>query len=316
MASAAVAVAFATGGTGGGAMTRTAPGSNTWEIDVVVPPNNNDVAVTHSVQVTATDTAGSSQSADGPAIAQDAVDTSDQAPTIEVTDVSPAFLEAGGGQVRIQATAHDDHAISQVYAVVSGPGGSTLNVSMTLFSPSDYEGTVDIPANTVPTAVSWTVVGHVRDDQDQEGTDQGTSIVQDANVAEVEEVAITDVVVDPSGVAAEGGTVEVSATITSEAGIEGAGVQVSLQSGGQVNAALTPAGAGSDSYSGEVAIPANPSTEPASHSFEIQALGNDDGSASSSARSSRRGSRSSTTRRPWRSSRSTRPSCPPRAATC
>ena len=183
--SAEVYVQFSNGGSGGGAMARTEPGSDFWEIDVLVPPNNSDFAVTHDVQITARSNDGDVQWQYVGSIAQDAVDTSDQDPTVEVTLVNPQFLPVEGGQVRIQATAHDDHAISQVYAVVDGPGAPTT-VPMTLFSPSDYEGYITIPANTEPNVVGYTVVAHVFDDLGQEGTDAGPQIVVDPFVVPTE----------------------------------------------------------------------------------------------------------------------------------
>ncbi len=242
--SAEVTVQFANGGSGGGAMTRTAPDSDFWQVDVTVPPNNSDFAVTHDVQITATANDGGVAWLYAGSIAQDATDTSDQRPTVEVTMVSPAFLLVGGGQVRIQATAHDDHAISQVYAVVDGPGVPTT-VPMTLFSPSDYEGFITIPANTEPNAVGYTVVAHVFDDLGQEGTDAGPSIVVDPFLVETETPVFSNVVINPSTVPAEGGTVTISATITSSVGISEAGFTVELNggSGGQIGTAMTRNGA-------------------------------------------------------------------------
>ena len=173
-------------------------------MDVVVPPNNNDFAVTHAVNITATDTWGSAESLDAGSIAQDAVDTSDQPPTVEVTDVTPQFLLVSGGDVRIQATAHDDHAISQVYAVVTGPDGP-MTVTMTLFSPSDYEGTVTIPANTLPHAVSYTVVAHVVDDVGQRHRHR-PSVVVDPAIEQQETPQFSNVVINPSSCRPRAGT--------------------------------------------------------------------------------------------------------------
>jgi hypothetical protein len=280
IADAAVSVQFATGGTGGGAMHRSAPDSDTWEADVTVPPNNNDFAVTHAVQISATDTTGSSQTLDAGSIAQDAADTSDQAPTVEVTDVDPQFLLVGGGQVRIQATAHDDHAISQVYAVVDGPGDPTT-VTMNMFEPTDYEGFITIPANTEPNPVGYTVVAHVLDDTGQEGTDTGPSIGVDPNVVETETPAFSNVVISPSTVAAEGGTVTISATITSSAGISEAGITVELNggSGGQLGEEMHRTAPDSDTWTGDVSIPPNFSNDPINHNVDLSATGNDGGSA-------------------------------------
>ena len=275
IASASVLIHFATGTDGGGAMAPS--GSDIWGVDVTIPPNNNDFAVTHEVEITAIDNNGNSQLLLAGSIAQDAAATGDQPPTVEVTQVSPEFLPVGGGDVRIQATAHDDHAISQVYAVVTGPDGPTT-VPMTLFSPSDYEGFITIPANTEPNVVGYTVVAHVFDDAGQEGTDDGPSIVVDPNVPELETPVISNVVINPSQVGPEGGTVTISATITSSVGIAEAGFTVNLFSGGQAGGAMTRTAPGSDVWSGDVAIPANFSNDPINHGVDMSATGNDGGS--------------------------------------
>ena len=209
--------------------------------------------------------------------AQDAVDTSDQPPTVEVTAVSPQFLPVGGGDVRIQATAHDDHAITQVYAVVTGPGGPTT-VPMALFSPSDYEGFITIPANTLPHAVGYTVVAHVvrrhgPGRHRQRAVDRGRP-----DVPEQETPVISNVHINPSKVAADGGTVTISATITSSAGIASAGYTVYLNSGGQAGSTMTRTAPDSDVWSGDVAIPPNFSNDPINHTVDMSAEGNDGGS--------------------------------------
>ena len=274
IASASVLVHFATGTDGGGAMAPS--GSDIWGVDLSIPQNNNDFAVTHEVEITAIDNNGNSQLLLAGSIAQDAAPTGDQPPTVEVTQVSPEFLPVDGGDVRIQATAHDDHAISQVYAVVTGPDGPTT-VPMTLFSPSDYEGFITIPANTEPNVVGYTVVAHVFDDAGQEGTGNGPSIVVDPNVPELETPVISNVVINPSSVEANGGTVTISATITSSVGIAEAGFTVNLFSGGQAGAAMTRTAPGSDVWSGDIAIPANFSNDPINHGVDMSATGNDGG---------------------------------------
>ena len=92
-------------------------------------------------------------------------------------------------------------------------------------------------------------------------------------------VVISGFVANPSALPPAGGTVTLSAVITSPAGIAHAALSVFLADGGLTGTDLALTDADTNTWSGQVAIPGNASNEPVSHTVEILAQGNDGGSA-------------------------------------
>lgn len=80
----------------------------------------------------------------------------------------PTFLPAEGGPVTVRAEAGDNRGLSAIYASVTRPDGTTLEVPMYAFDYNHFEGTFNAPANSGTLAVEYLVEVVVQDDIGQE----------------------------------------------------------------------------------------------------------------------------------------------------
>ena len=88
---------------------------------------------------------------------------------------------------------------------------------------------------------------------------------------------ISDAYAVPFSLPWDGGTVTVTATLESPAGIANAYYTVFLANSGSAGATMTETPVGSGSWSGDVAIPPNYDFNGVSHPFQITVAGNDGG---------------------------------------
>lgn len=100
-----------------------------------------------------------------------------------------------------------------------------------------------------------------------------------AMAGEPQPVVISGFAANPSSLPPAGGTVTLSAVISSPAGISHAALSVYQADGGISGIDLALTDPATDTWSGQVAIPGNASNESVSHSLEVFAQANDGGSA-------------------------------------
>ena len=180
IANAYYGIYLANGGTAYASMTESSPGSNLWSGDVVLGPNYEVYGVNHNVEVSVTGNDGGYAQEFATSITQDGQPVFDQAPYVQIDSVDPTSLSSDGGQVLIRASASDDQSVSEVYATVTGPAGSSV-VYLSPASGDQWEGTFDVPANTShDSGVSYATQATALDDIGQSGFADGPSIYVDA----------------------------------------------------------------------------------------------------------------------------------------
>jgi hypothetical protein len=142
----------------------------TYSGSLTIPANFTDSQVNYSILVQAIDINGNSTSAEGGGISVDAAPQFDERPIVADPLVTPTSLPSGGGASTIRVTATDDRAISEVYATITRPDGSTTNVPLGGISSSQFEGTFTAPANTAATAAQYAIEVTALDDIGQSAT--------------------------------------------------------------------------------------------------------------------------------------------------
>jgi hypothetical protein len=142
----------------------------TFSGSLTIPANFTDSQMDYSVTVQAIDLNGNSTWASGSGITVDAAPQFDERPIVADPLVAPRSLPSGGGGSTIRVTATDDRAISEVYATVTGPDGSTTNVPLGGISSSQFEGVFTAPANAGATAAQYAIEVTALDDIGQSAT--------------------------------------------------------------------------------------------------------------------------------------------------
>ena len=146
-------------------MSRPAAGEP-YEATWAAPANPTDAPVEHVVSVVAVDSEGASGSADAGSVTVAGVD---HPPLVSGSSVTPSSLPATGGEVTVAATATDDHAVAEVRAELTTPGGATVPVTMHLVRDA-LRGMGTLPANDRFVAVQYAVKVTALDDAGQPGT--------------------------------------------------------------------------------------------------------------------------------------------------
>jgi hypothetical protein len=150
-------------------------GPTSFSTSVQIPANYRDETFDYTFVVQAVDTNGVQSEAPAGEIQLDAQPQFDERPAVSDPSVSPRSLPAGGGPVTIEATATDNRSISEVYAVVTLPGGGTATVPLEPISFSRFSGVFNAPASTHATAEQYGVQITALDDIGQSDTiDAGT----------------------------------------------------------------------------------------------------------------------------------------------
>ena len=135
-----------------------------------VPVNGTDQAISHNVEVSATDDQGETTLELLGSIEVEGQPPFDQAPDVFDAVVTPLSLPSQGGEVLLSASATDDRAISEVYAVITGETGADV-VALSGVSSGRYEGTWDAPANPTTVDVAYSVEVTALDDIGQSDTE-------------------------------------------------------------------------------------------------------------------------------------------------
>jgi hypothetical protein len=142
----------------------------TFSGSLTIPGNFTDSQVDYSITVEAIDLNGNSTWASGSGISVAAAPQFDERPIVADPSVTPSSLPSGGGASTIRVTATDDRAISEVYATVTAPDGSTTDLPLGGISSTQFEGVFTAPANTGATAAQYAVEVTALDDIGQSAT--------------------------------------------------------------------------------------------------------------------------------------------------
>lgn len=145
-------------------------GGTTYSGSLDVPPNFTDSMVTYSVSVQASDTNGATGTLVIGEIQVDPAPQFDEPPTVSNPSVEPRDLPAAGGAVTIEADASDLRGISEAFATVGLPDGTSTVVPMEAISSSRFSGTFTAPANTGATAQQYAIAVTAYDDIGQPGS--------------------------------------------------------------------------------------------------------------------------------------------------
>lgn len=116
--------------------------------------NRTRAAQEYTVELVATDAAGNSRTVP---CGTYTVQTDTVPPAVLACDATPRALPAEGGLVTFTATVTDAIPLDHVVAVVTRPDGSTRRVVLDAIGQDQFRGTWTVPANTDPTAQSYTV---------------------------------------------------------------------------------------------------------------------------------------------------------------
>ena len=146
-------------------------GGNFFSGGIDIPQNFTDQPLSYTVEVGAVDGNGLSSTEPAGEIQVDAQPQFDEAPFVFDLSLDPVDLPSSGGAVTIQASASDDRAISEVYAVVTSPGGVSTVVAMEGISSSRFQGVFNAPANTSADAAQYSVEVTALDDIGQFDTE-------------------------------------------------------------------------------------------------------------------------------------------------
>jgi hypothetical protein len=137
---------------------------------LTVGPNFTDSPVSYEIEVQATDTNGATDTQLIGSVDVDAQPQFDEAPVASDPSVEPRDLPAAGGTVAISAAASDNRGISEVYANIVGPDGSSASVPLEPNESSRYGGTFNVPANAGATPQQYAIEVVALDDIGQPGT--------------------------------------------------------------------------------------------------------------------------------------------------
>ncbi len=148
-------------------------GVGTYEGSVDIPANASTEAVSHGVELDATDGAGGFALELVGYLEVEAPPQFDERPAVSDPVVTPTELPASGGEVTVAATATDDRSVSEVLFVVDGEA-----VAMDGVGPTRFQGSWTAPANTTATAVTHPITVVAYDDIGQsDEVDAGSLVV-------------------------------------------------------------------------------------------------------------------------------------------
>ncbi len=142
---------------------------DTYSGTVEIPANNSNEPVSHTIEVSATDTAGETTLELLGSIEVEGQPVFDQAPYVSDPSLDPTNLPSDGGSVTIGVTATDDRSISEVYADVTDPVGEQTRVQLDPISGSRFESAWTAPANLGTDPEPYTVTITALDDIGQPG---------------------------------------------------------------------------------------------------------------------------------------------------
>lgn len=134
-----------------------------------VPENTSEGTISYSVEVQAYDSHNAYVNSTIGEVQVEGRPQFDEAPWVTTTEMYPSVLPAEGGPVTIRAEAGDNRGLAGIYALVTGPGGTSTEVAMYALDSSHFEGTFNAPANSGSAAAEYVVEVIAQDDIGQEG---------------------------------------------------------------------------------------------------------------------------------------------------
>jgi len=132
------------------------------------PENPSESTITYEVEIQAYDTNNAFAASTIGGVQVEGRPPFDEAPWVSSTEMFPSVLPAEGGPVTIRAEAGDNRGLAGIYALVTGPGGTSTEVAMYALDSSHFEGTFNAPANSGSLAAEYVVEVIVQDDIGQE----------------------------------------------------------------------------------------------------------------------------------------------------
>jgi hypothetical protein len=147
------------------------------------PPNLTDSPLGYGVEIQATDTNGAFATRFLGEVQVEATPKFDEAPFVSDPTVAPRQLPASGGELTLAVDASDDRALAGVFAIVTRPDGTTVEVPLESTGPSRFEGTFAVAANAETTAKQYAIQFVAEDDIGQTtNADGGLATVAGAPV--------------------------------------------------------------------------------------------------------------------------------------
>ena len=135
-----------------------------YEGEAQLPPNFQESPVYYFAVIEAEDTNGSVEHAFSGEVEVEAAPAFDEFPYLSNATLSPRTLGPAGGPVTIAADASDNRSVANVFAIVTRPDKSQLEVPLEPVSSQHFEGTFPAPANLGPAPSQYSVVVYAEDD--------------------------------------------------------------------------------------------------------------------------------------------------------
>jgi hypothetical protein len=191
------------------------------------------------------------------------------APVVTHGMVTPTSVTYLGGTITVTAEVADDSGLlNDVFAEVSGPYYFPVALSQGP-GTNEWTGTVELPANFTPSAVTWRFDVRARDTDLAEGVGYAGQVMVDAEPAFDAPPLIYAPSVTPQALPSTGGPVALAVSATDLFGILEVYAVVTGPTGA-TTVVLDPVGA--DRYAGVFNAPANPGAFPVQYSVAMTAL--------------------------------------------
>jgi centrosomal CEP192-like protein len=129
-----------------------------------VPANFQEWEVGYQANVSAEDTNGAYAEAYAGELNVAGVPQFDEPPYVNAAVTTPNVWGAWGGATKVSVEASDTRSLANVYAIVTGPGGSETELPLEATSFSRFEGVLNVPANFTATAQTYSVEAFAEDD--------------------------------------------------------------------------------------------------------------------------------------------------------
>jgi len=133
------------------------------------PENPSESAIYYEVEIQAYDTDNAFAASTIGGVQVEGRPQFDEAPWVSLTEMYPSILPSEGGAVTIHAEAGDNRGLAGIYALVTGPSGTSTEVAMIALDSNHFEGTFNAPANSGTTAAEYLVEVIAVDDVGQQG---------------------------------------------------------------------------------------------------------------------------------------------------
>lgn len=144
-------------------------GGDTFYGTLEAPANYSDSAMSYGVEIQTYDIYNNFNAASIGEVQVEGQPQFDESPYVTNAELNPSFLQSEGGTVTISADAGDNRGLAGLFALVTLPGGGSVEVPMNPTSSSHFEGTYEVPANSGPLAAEYLVEVVAQDDIGQEG---------------------------------------------------------------------------------------------------------------------------------------------------